>query len=82
MELPKWSDAVCASIGGDFWFPETGENDAVKHAKRVCGTCPIQVQCLEYAVSAPRKEIGIWGGATLQERTRIRMSRGVAEQMV
>lgn len=81
MELPEWSDAVCASIGGDFWFPEVGESDVAKFAKQVCQGCPIQEPCLEYAI-AEHTEVGIWGGLTGRERVRLRLSREAPEHLV
>lgn len=40
---------------------------AIKVAKSLCAECPIQQDCLEYAVEA-REEWGIWGGLTSRER--------------
>ena len=52
-------DAVCAEVGGEFWFPEKGGSAAIP--KRICGTCPVVQQCLEYALENGL-EYGIWGG--------------------
>ena len=42
--FPAWyEDAVCASVGGDFWFPEKG-GDSGKEAKKVCASCPVASQ--------------------------------------
>lgn len=40
---------------------------AIKVAKSLCAECPIQRDCLEYAVEA-KEEWGIWGGLTARER--------------
>lgn len=40
---------------------------AIKVAKNLCAQCPIQKECLEYAVEAG-EEWGIWGGLTAKER--------------
>jgi len=40
---------------------------AIKVAKSLCAECPIQRDCLEYAVEA-KEEWGIWGGLTSRER--------------
>lgn len=42
-------DAACATAGrsADQWFSEDWR--AVKRAKAVCGTCPVQVECLATA---------------------------------
>lgn len=36
-------------------------------AKRLCGTCPVRTECLDYANDNDERE-GIWGGMTPQER--------------
>jgi WhiB family redox-sensing transcriptional regulator len=68
-----WQDqGLCAEIGGDeLWFPEKGGSTAA--AKRVCRSCPVRSECLEYAL-ANDERFGIWGG--LSERERRRVKRG------
>ena len=44
-----------------------------EEAKRVCLTCSVQQECLEYAL-ATREPYGIWGGLTEIER-RARLHR-------
>lgn len=63
------SQAMCAEIDPDLWFAA----GAVEHkmAKRVCRLCPVQKQCLSYAMEAPIDH-GIWGGLTERERRRFR----------
>jgi len=42
-----------------------------------CGTCPVQQQCLDFALKT-RQEFGIWGGTTEDERRTLnRASRKV-----
>ena len=36
-------------------------------AKAICGDCPVQVECLDYAVRI-REPHGIWGGLNETER--------------
>lgn len=63
---PEWTrDALCGQIGGNWWHPEKGESTAT--AKRFCWSCPVQADCLEYAVEA-REAFGVWGGFSEQER--------------
>lgn len=38
-------------------------------AKRICAGCPVQTNCLEWAVK--HEESGIWGGTTERERERL-----------
>jgi WhiB family redox-sensing transcriptional regulator len=71
-----WQDfAACAEACGDFWYPEKGEGTSVvaKTAKRICGTCPVSAQCLNFALSRMRHYndtgmFGIWAGTTVEER--------------
>jgi WhiB family redox-sensing transcriptional regulator len=68
----KWADnALCAEIGGDLWFPEKGE--PTREAKAVCRSCPVQAECLEYAMENGER-FGIWGA--LSEHERRPLSRG------
>ena len=41
-----------------------------RQALAVCDRCPVQVQCLAYAV-ATRQQHGVWGGRTQQELRRL-----------
>lgn len=51
----------------------------VKAAKAACERCPVQAECLEYALVSNLQD-GIWGGTTPHERReigrRLRKSRG------
>lgn len=60
--------AVCSQTDPEQFFPEKGVSAAV--AKKVCNTCPVQVECLTWAL---RNEefYGIWGGTEHYERLRI-----------
>lgn len=56
--------AVCAQADGELWHPEKGQDGRV--AKALCQTCPIQAECLAYAL--PRRVQGVWGGLGERER--------------
>src|SRR5688572_1291277 len=61
--------ALCARFDPDLFFaPGAIEH---KEAKRVCRECPVQMQCLAYAMNMP-VDHGIWGGMTERERRRHR----------
>jgi WhiB family redox-sensing transcriptional regulator len=38
-----------------------------ERAKQICFECPVQAECLEYALTT-REQYGIWGGLTEIER--------------
>lgn len=74
-EEVDWTDSACATAKGVNFYPEPGNSYArkVMEAKAVCKTCPIQMQCLEYALY--NEDHGIWGGLGPAERFGMRRSR-------
>ncbi|MDP9432712.1 MAG: WhiB family transcriptional regulator [Actinomycetota bacterium] len=74
LEEPTWQEqALCAQTDPEAFFPEKG--GSTREAKKVCVGCPVQVECLEYAL-AHDERFGIWGG--LSERERRRLKRRVS----
>lgn len=70
----RWQDrAECKGMDPILFFgPEHAETvrekrDREDAAKAVCARCPVQKECLEYALEA-REAYGIWGGMTEVER--------------
>lgn len=53
---------------------ESGFND-IRAAKKLCGTCPIQLQCAQYAIEA-NEEFGVWGGLSTLDRKNLRKRYG------
>ena len=71
--LLSWQDqALCAQTDPEAFFPEKG--GSTRDAKRVCGSCPVRQECLEYALSNDER-FGIWGGLSERERRRVRLQR-------
>lgn len=63
----RWMiDAECRSHPPDMWFPPKGDAGIGLAAKAVCAVCPVNVECLTFAVK--HNEVGIWGGLTAHER--------------
>ena len=58
----------CRGVNPADFFPSDGLG--VEAAQQVCKTCPVRVECLEYALEN-RIEHGVWGGASERERRRI-----------
>ena len=70
----RWQDrALCAQTDPEAFFPEKG--GSTREAKRICTTCPVRDECLEYALGNDER-FGIWGG--LSERERRRLKRRVS----
>lgn len=60
--------SACKGIDPIIFYPATDEEAGT--AKAVCDVCPVQVDCLEYAIAC-REHDGVWGGHTERERQRI-----------
>lgn len=68
-ELAWQERALCAQTDPESFFPEKG--GSTREAKRVCTTCEVRTECLEYAL-AHDERFGIWGGLSERERRRVR----------
>jgi WhiB family transcriptional regulator, redox-sensing transcriptional regulator len=76
---PKWMEsAACRGVGVGAFFPEPGKQEAKERAKEMCRGCGVREDCLSYSVEFPTNFFGIWGGATPEERRRIRKAREAA----
>ena len=71
------SGAACRDTKPDLFFPVGQTGPAIEHianAKKVCDSCAVQIECLEYALMT-NQDAGIWGGLTEDERRQIRRER-------
>lgn len=66
------SEALCAQVDPDYWFPEKGRNAG--QATAICRECPVRQNCLEWALSRD-EGFGVWGG--FSERARRPMRQAV-----
>lgn len=70
-----WADrAACRGMDTDLFYPighGPGAYRATRDAQRVCATCPVARQCLQYALLL-NDEHGIWGGLTPEQRRALR----------
>ena len=64
-------EAICAQTDPDSWVAENLNTVNVKQLKSICGTCPVNIECLTFAINE-HLEYGIWGGKTPRERAAIR----------
>ena len=75
--------AICVGLGlndGPNPFFPTREGERIgltadAEAKALCRTCPVRVECLEYAI-AQGEEWGVWGG-TGETHRRLWMREGI-----
>lgn len=67
---PNWRDhAACKGKNPSvFFFEDTSPNH---EARRLCHSCPVRIDCLEYATE-DEKDWGIWGGVTARVRLTLR----------
>src|ERR1700693_3495613 len=65
-----WQDqALCAQTDPEAFFPEKG--GSTRESKRVCRSCEVRSECLEYALENDER-FGIWGGMSERERRRLK----------
>ena len=62
-------DSLCAQTDPEAFFPEKG--GSTREAKRICTSCEVRSQCLEYALQNDER-FGIWGGLSERERRKLR----------
>jgi WhiB family redox-sensing transcriptional regulator len=82
MDLAACRGMVTSADEDIFFAPELDELDGnrgaatrlaatrERHALAVCSRCPVQVECLMYAVATGQQH-GVWGGRTQQELQRL-----------
>ena len=63
------ADDLCAQTDPEAFFPEKG--GSTRDAKRICTTCDVRDQCLEYALQNDER-FGIWGGLSERERRKLK----------
>ncbi len=68
-ELAWQERALCAETDPEAFFPEKG--GSTREAKKVCLSCEVRSECLEYALTHDER-FGIWGGLSERERRRLR----------
>ena len=68
-----WQErGLCQTADPDVFFHPQNERGMARlrrdrAAKAICGTCPVRVECADYAIRA-REPYGVWGGLTEEER--------------
>jgi WhiB family transcriptional regulator, redox-sensing transcriptional regulator len=68
------ADASCRDTDPSLFFPVGTTGPAItqiESAKEVCGACPAQIPCLEFALLT-NQDSGVWGGTSEEERRHLR----------
>ena len=68
-ELSWQERALCAQTDPEAFFPEKG--GSTREAKKVCVSCDVRSECLEYALENDER-FGIWGGLSERERRKLK----------
>lgn len=83
---PLWrSDARCRQQNASFFFApghlERKEDKDLREgsARALCRSCPVQPQCLDYALTVQEPH-GIWGGMNELERRRVLRQRSAVQE--
>lgn len=62
------TDRACAGVDPMVFFPDN--NTGYKIAREICGRCPHQQPCRDWAVQT-RQGFGVWGGTSPDERAEL-----------
>ena len=66
-------NAHCARNRPGVLLPRKG--GSTREAKRICSTCEVRRECLEFALENDER-FGIWGGLSEPERRRLKRAAG------
>jgi WhiB family transcriptional regulator, redox-sensing transcriptional regulator len=72
------TDALCAQTDPEAFFPEKG--GSTRDAKKICTTCDVRGECLEYALQNDER-FGIWGGLSERERRKLKRRASGRDRM-
>lgn len=79
--MPGWmEDGLCRGMDQSIFYGDEDRSGKARHhpnltvdevakARRICNSCPVQMECLDHAIRN-REEFGIWGGSTAGQRKR------------
>ncbi|MEV6741795.1 WhiB family transcriptional regulator [Streptomyces sp. NPDC051104] len=77
--MDNWRDhAACRHEDPDLFFPIGTTGPALlqtQRAKAVCRRCPVQEECLQWALETDQA-IGVWGGTSETERRALKRRTG------
>lgn len=78
LHIGEWAlQAACTGEDIEIFFPELTRHEQtfreqIKEAKAICADCPVQEECLDYALENHEDMLGgIFGGLTYKERSRL-----------
>ena len=63
--------AACAEVDPALWHPNIGHEEDAQTARAICHTCPVEGDCLIFALDNDIR-YGIWGGMSDTDRRALR----------
>lgn len=80
MDQREWTDrAACKGMDTNLFFEGNKSGGVTQWSAEVrnaCYTCPVQVECLDWALVNENR--GFWGGMTPVDRRRARKEAGIS----
>lgn len=67
-ERPWVVFSACRDKNPDLFFSDARSD--IETALAICASCPVRLDCLEYAIEADIR-FGVWGGITDKQRRRL-----------
>lgn len=75
------STPACSGLDVELFFTEEkGNYSNLDFIKRMCNTCPVRIECFDYAIE--HLVHGLWAGTTKDERDTYRSKRGIVGKTV
>jgi WhiB family transcriptional regulator, redox-sensing transcriptional regulator len=71
------SQSACLTADPELFFPLSSMGPSLgqlTEAKKVCSRCPVQAECLDFALSTNQMH-GVWGGTSEDERRHLVAAR-------
>lgn len=79
--FPLSNQAACVTVTDpEIFFPTGSGRKSYREARRICASCPVQLECLEWELqfetpSTARSGLGMFGGKHGVERSKILRQR-------
>lgn len=77
---PWREEAACKDADPDLFFAES-RGASYEAARKLCGECAVQTECLQYALDI-NERYGFWGGTTERERRYVKGLEVSAEEYI
>jgi WhiB family redox-sensing transcriptional regulator len=71
--VTDWRDKAKCTKAPELFFPDK-KWDPANEAKKICASCDVAVQCLQFALDNDEQD-GVWGGMSESDRAKLRRLR-------